>query len=481
MGLHVVKNADWVVGWDEAVSTHVYLRNKDVVFRDEEIIFVGDDFDAQAEPATIIDGRGFLVSPGLVNIHTHLAHEPIQKGFTEEIGSPGLYNSSLYEFLERLMGDVSDAAAQTTFGLSEALKSGVTTIVDMSMPYDGWTDVLVASGARVYVAPMFRSGNFYTSNGHLVEYEWFADEGFGAMEASLHLVDAAMRHESGRLSGLVAPAHVDTGTEALMKASFQAARERRIPWQTHAGQSVSEFHEITRRYGVTPIRRLHDLGVLSEISSIGHGIFLDDHPSTRWSTTEDLEILADTQTSIAHCPTVFMRRGIALRDAGRYLHAGVNLAVGTDTYPHNMIEEMRHVGYVARLMGSSPRTITTGEVFHSATIGGARLLSRADIGRLAPGCKADFFMADMSHPLMNPARDPIRSLIYSAADRAVTHVFVDGRQVVRDGRVLGLDFETAAIKLTDAQARAEVNVSKRDRVAGRSGQEMSPLSLAMKD
>lgn len=480
MELRVVKNADWVAGWDQEAGGHVYLRNKDIAFHGGEIVFIGDDFDPQGRPAETIDGRGYFVSPGFVNVHAHPAHEPIQKGFTEEVGSPGLYNSSLYEFLERLVGTASDTAAQTIMASAEALRSGVTTLVDMSIVYPGWLDIVVSSGLRAYIAPMFRSGSFYTTNGHLVEYDWADDEGFGAMEAALEVVDAAIAHPSGRLSGLIAPAHVDTGTERMMKASFAAARERGVPWTTHAGQSVSEFHEITRRHGVTPIRRLHDLGVLSEISTIGHCIFLDDHPRTRWSTTEDLSIIADSGASVAHCPTVFMRRGIALQDAGRYLRAGVNLAIGTDTYPHNMIEEMRHVGYLARLMAGTPRAITTGEVFHAATVGGAQSLGRTDIGRLAVGCKADFFMVDLSHPMMNPARDPLRSLIYSAAERAVAHVYVDGRQVVKDGRVLTLDLDAAALHLNEAQARAEQTVSKRDRVAGRTGREMSPLSLKIK-
>lgn len=480
MALSVVKNADWVAGWAEDSGCHVYLRNRDIAFSDGEIVYIGDKFDPQGQPVATIDGRGYFVSPGFVNVHSHPAHEPIQKGFTEEVGSPGLYNSSLYEFLERLVGTASDTAAQTTMAAAEALRSGVTTLVDMSIIYPGWMDVIAASGLRAYIAPMFRSGNFYTANGHLVEYDWFEDEGFGAMQAALKLVDEAIAHPSGLLSGMIAPAHVDTGSDAMMKASFAAAEERGIPWTTHAAQSVSEFHEITRRHGVTPIRRLHDLGVLSDRSTIGHAIFLDDHPRTRWSTNDDLSMLADVGASVAHCPTVFMRRGIALRDAGRYLRAGVNLAIGTDTYPHNMVEEMRHVGYVARLMGESPRAITTGQIFHAATIGGARSLGRSDIGRLAKGCKADFFMVDLSHPMMNPGRDPIRSLVYSAAERAIAHVFVDGRQLVKDGRVLTLDLDAAALTLDAAQKRAEPQVSKRDRVAGRTGQQMSPLSLLMK-
>jgi hypothetical protein len=84
------------------------------------------------------------------------------------------------------------------------------------------------------------------------------------------------------------------------------------------------------------------------------------------------------------------------------------------------------------------------EIFNAATIGGARALGRDNIGRLAVGCKADIVIVDCAHPAMRPCHDPLRSLVYSASDRAVAHVFVDGEQVVRDQKVLTIDYEGRA-------------------------------------
>ncbi|MDW8443526.1 MAG: amidohydrolase family protein [Acetobacteraceae bacterium] len=158
----------------------------------------------------------------------------------------------------------------------------------------------------------------------------------------------------------------------LIRDSFAEAERRGLAWQIHAAQSVVEFHEITRRHGVTPVQWLAQLGVLSGRSIIGHGIFLDDHPRTRWWTDRDLSLLAEAGTTVAHCPTVFLRRGIALRDFGRYRRAGVRLGLGTDTYPHNMLEEMRHAAYAARLVAETPRTLSTADVFHAATVARGR-------------------------------------------------------------------------------------------------------------
>jgi cytosine/adenosine deaminase-related metal-dependent hydrolase len=195
------------------------------------------------------------------------------------------------------------------------------------------------------------------------------------------------------------------------------------------------------------------MGMLSDRSIIGHGIFLDDHPSTPWHTENDLDRLAATGTTIAHCPTVFARRGISMRSFGRYRKRGVNMGVGTDTYPHNMLDELRLVSYLARTQSGDPRSLSSTDLFDAATIGGAKALGRDDIGRLAAGCRADFVMVDVTHPMMRPARDPMRSLIYAAGDRAIQGVYVDGQQVVKDGKVLTMDYAQAAANLHEAQKR----------------------------
>lgn len=473
-GTTLIRNAEVVVAWDAAAQRHVYLDRADVAFADGLLRHVGRGYAGPAE--RVIDGVGLMVMPGLVNIHSHPSSEPKNKGITDELGSPALYHSTLYEYLPALVIDEAGAKAAARVALAELALSGVTTVVDLSVAYEGWLDLLAESGLRTVVAPMVRSARWFTRNGHVVEYEWDEVGGERALAASLSLIERACRHPSARLSGMVAPAQIDTCTPDLIRDSFAEAKRRGLAWQIHAAQSVVEFHEITRRHGVTPIQWLAELGVLSDRSIIGHGIFLDDHPRTRWWTDRDLALLAETGATVAHCPTVFLRRGIALRDFGRYRRAGVRLGLGTDTFPHNMLEEMRHAAYVARLMAETPRTLSTADVFEAATVAGAAALGRDDIGRLAPGCRADLVLVDLRHPAMRPVRDPLRSLVYSAAERAVRSVFVDGVEIVRDGRMLTIDLEAAAAELEAAQARMLARVPERDR-ARRSIDALAPTVL----
>lgn len=474
----VFRNADWVVAFSETDQQHVYLRGVDVAMNDDKIVHIGNAFDGHADVE--IDCRNCLLLPGFVNVHAHPSSEPLRKGITDETRSPGFWHSSLYEFLPVFRNDREGMIAATNVALAELLMSGVTTVVDLSFPYEGWLDVLGQSGIRAVTAPMFRDGRWLTTNGHELTYEWDTAGGQRSFEEARQVINLANQHPSGRLSGMVCPAQIDTCSAALIRDAHDYASDYNLPLQIHAAQSVNEFHEIYRRHGKTPIAWLESIGALDDRTIIGHGIFLDHHPWLHWTTRSDLSILAKNCVSVAHCPTVFMRRGIALHTFGEYLRAGVNMGLGTDTYPHNFIEEMRNALTIARAVAGSVDDLETSDVYHASTLGGAKALHRNDIGRLAVGAKADLVVVDTKHPAMMPLREPIRSMIYVAADRPIRDVFVDGNAVVRDGQAINIDYAAASAELEEAQRRAMADTPKFD-WAGRNTNELAPLVLPLRD
>lgn len=474
----LVRDLDVVVAWDESEGRHVYLQRADFAFRGNEIIHVGPGYAGPAD--TTIEGRGMMVMPGLVNIHTHPFSEPGNKGLTEEVASDKLGQSSLYEFLPVFGMEAEDAGASSRVAISELLKSGVTTVADLSTNREGWIEDLVSTGIRAVLCPMFRSGYWYTKNGHVVDYAWDIKQGEANFAAALKTIDAAMAHPSGRLSGMMGPSQIDTCTEGLFKDALAEARRRNIPMQTHAGQAVVEFNEMTRRHGKTPIEWLDQIGVLSPDLIIGHCIFLNDHPQIHWPHSDDFARLKASGAAVAHCPTVFARRGIALNSMGRYMEAGIPLGIGTDTFPHNMLDELRLACYLGRVLTGNYKMGMTRHAFEAATVGGAKILRRPDLGRIAPGCKADFSLVDMTHPYMQPAIEPVRSLIFSASDRAVRHVYIDGTQVVRDGKVLTVDVESVTEQLVAGQAKRIATVPSRD-WAGRTAEQLAPPVYGKRD
>ena len=470
-----IKKAAWAVVWDPAADGHAYFRDADVVFRGGTIQFVGQDWQGEAD--RIIDGRERLVLPGLVDLHAHPSLEPVGKGMMEELASPALWMNRLYEFLFLMWPSGPDgAAASVKVAVAELLKSGCTTFVDMSMAWDGWLDTLAETGIRAYAGPLFGSARWRTPSSHQVIWDWAEDDGRGALDRALAVVGEAERHSSGRLRGLVAPTTIDTCSGDLLRASLKAADAAGLPIQLHAAQSLVEVQEIIRRTGMTTIEWLSSLGFLTPRTIIGHGIFLDHHPWLHWHKQEELGLLARSGATVVHCPLAFAMRGVAMHDFGRYRDAGVKMALGTDTYPHNMMEEMRWTGVLAKVARGHVAPTTAGEIFHAATVGAARALGRDDLGKLAAGAKADIVLVDIKHPAMRPLRDPLKSLIYTATDRAVSDVFVDGRHVVAGGKVKTFDLDKALDRLQEEQHRLFARIPTID-WAKRSIDDLAPLSL----
>jgi cytosine/adenosine deaminase-related metal-dependent hydrolase len=246
----------------------------------------------------------------------------------------------------------------------------------------------------------------------------------------------------------------------------------------HVAQSVSEVREMIRRHGKTSIQWAYEIGILGPDTILGHALFLDSHSWIRWWTETDLKLIAETGSSVAHCPTPFARYGQIMENFGDYLRAGVNMGLGTDTAPHNLVEEMRKAAVLARIAARDIATVTTSDLFYAATAGGAKALMRDDLGRIATNKKADLVLVDLALPQMIPARDPLRSFVYHAADRAVHDVFVDGRQVVAAGKVITLNQMDAADRLYRAQQRMLQAAPRRD-YRGRNAEEVVPLSLPL--
>jgi len=474
MSVTRIRKARWVIAWNEAESRHEYRNDVDVVFDNDTIVAVDNLYAGEVDVE--IDGRDRFVMPGLINVHCHPSSEPLKKGFREEFGNPQMHMSPLYDRAFMLQTDAEGSCIGLQFALAELLKSGVTSVVDLSFAYSGWVDTMGASGIRAWIVPSFASSHWSTRNGHSVDYVWDEERGHQLLHEAIDVATEAERHVSGRISAMLGPAQIDTCTEDLLMTTLAAAGDHGWKVHTHAAQSLVEFYEMTRRHGMTPVQWANDIGLLGPDCILAHAMFIDEHSFTHWPGDRDRGLLADTGTGVAHCPGVFARNGQALEDLGGYVRRGVRLGIGTDSFPHNMLEEMRLAAILARVVTSDVTSVSTAEVFHAATVGGADLVGRSDLGRLSVGATADLVLVDVSHPSMMPVRDPLRSLIYTAAERAIRDVFVDGRHVVVDGEVSTIDVASVSERLQLARDRAEANASSHH-YAGLTAAEVAPLSL----
>jgi cytosine/adenosine deaminase-related metal-dependent hydrolase len=339
-------------------------------------------------------------------------------------------------------------------------------------------DIMRESGLRVWASPGYASARWGMEAPQTVTWKWDKAAGRRGFERAQAMLAEAEADPSGRLSGIVSPWQIDTVEEDLLRESIAFAQETNRPFTTHISQAVVEVREMIRRHGETSIQFAARLGLLTPRTILGHAIFLDEHPSIGWHGARDLALLAEHGVAVAHCPSPFARYGEHLKDFGKYVRRGVRMAMGTDCAPHNLIEEMRLAILLARNAARDLEAGDTSTVFHACTVGGADALGRPDLGRLAAGARADVVLVDTRHPLMSPTRDPLRSLVFHAADRAVKRVYVDGRCIFANGRPVFLDTTQAAGTLAESQARMLRDSGQND-YRQRDGEAISPLSLPM--
>lgn len=454
---------------------HVHLRDGIVVTEGTRILHVGPSFEGDVD-AEIDLGPG-IVTPGLINTHAHLTSSPLDKSFVEDRGPRQFFLSGLFEFLparERAMDDEALQAA-IDFSVPELLRTGTTTVMEIGVQGERVIEAAARHGLRAYVGQGIRSGRWYTDDGRQVKYQWFDDDGAAAFERALAFCETHENTREGLIRTFMTPSQVDTVSEAMLRRCREAASELGVPLALHAAQSVPEFLEMTRRHGMTPIEWLESIGFLGPDVILGHAIIPGE---SSWANyhADDVGVLADTGTNVAHAVWVFARRGIAMESFARYRARGVNMTLATDTCPQSMLDALRWTAVIAKIQDRRTEAGTAAEVFEAATLGGARALGRDDLGRIAPGAKADLICWRGDTFSMAPVRDPLRNIVYSADHGDIDTVIVDGRAVVVGGRVPGLDEAEVSARLQAGAERMWSRIPQGD-WAGRDVDGLSPPSL----
>ena len=437
-----------------AAGGHRLLRGGALVFEDDRVTFVGRAFAGPVNQR--VDATGRLVIPGLVNIHCHADVEAGGR-LIADVGRRDYFHTGFLNYYgarrgAKSLGPRQDPDVGGRFAMAEMLRNGCTTVVDIGVAAESHARIAGELGLRAYLGPAYKSAEYVVDEGGRLSYEEHEAEGLAGLERAKAFVQKHAGSHDGRVQGMLFPYQVDTCSPALLRATRKAADELGVGIEIHAGQNLLEFHEILRRHTMTPVEYLADTGLLGPDAIVGHCIISTAHHLAALPAGRDLEILAGTGASVAHCPLVFARRGNALESFAKYRRAGINVGLGTDTYPRDLISEMRWASNLCKIVERDFTVATAADVFTAATLGGAGALRRDDLGRLAPGAKADIVLVDMRSFRMGPYRDPIKALVQCGTADDVDRVIVDGRTVVEDGRLVGLD---EAALLAQAQAEAE--------------------------
>ncbi|MEU7765945.1 8-oxoguanine deaminase [Nocardia sp. NPDC049190] len=424
-------------------------RHGHVVVRGNRIEEVGaGDAPAPDPSARRIDGRGCLLTPGLVNTHHHL-YQWITRGLAVD--------STLFEWLRTLYpiwaGIDEDAVRIAATGaLAVLARTGCTTTTDHHyvFPRAGGdmlgAEIAAAREVGLRFDPCRGSMDLGVSTGGLPPdrvVENLDDILASSAEAIARWHDPSF---GSMLRIALAPCSPFSVTPELLRESAALARESGVRLHTHLAEAIDEQNYCEQVYGCTPAQYMERLGWLGSDVWFAHAVHLDDAA---------IAALARTGTGVAHCPTSNARLGAGVARTADLVRAGVSVGLGVDGAASNesgsMIEEPRNALLYARATGG-PHAMTARTALELATIGGARVLGRdREIGSIEVGKLADLALWRLDTDAHAGIEDPVTALVLGSAP-PLAELIVDGRAVVRDGVVCTVAMDAVAVQVARAQA-----------------------------
>jgi len=418
-----------------------------VLVIDGVIVAVGTVAEIDHHPAAasvdVIDMSGHVIVPGFHNCHLHSG---LLRGTAESL--------ALWEWLEKhvdpahraLTPEIAEAASWMAY--TEGVRGGTTSVLDMWRFMEGSARAAEHIGIRATLAP-------YTAD--LYDY-------FETMASNRRLLETHRSTADGRIRTWVGLEHIMYCSPAMFREAAALAEEFDTGIHTHSSESVWEVEECLRQFGRRPIEEFHNRGILGPSTVIAHGVWLDDH---------EVELLAQTGTSVTHCPCSNMKLASGAARVGYYREQGVTVALGTDGEKENnnldMLEEMKFASLLQKVSTLDPTVGDPWDILDMATLSGAKALGISNItGSLEPGKQADIVAVDLGGvhfvPVLRGGDFNIPAhLVFTASSHDVSDVWVQGRQLVKNGSIISVDVKAVTAR---AQAAAEELFERRRNLPG---------------
>ena len=428
----LIKNARVLVTMDDARRE---IADGAVFVRDNVVERVGPTDELPQDADEVIDARGHVVIPGLVNTHHHMYQSLTRAIPAAQDGELFNWLTNLYPVWANLTGEMVHVSTRTA--MAELILSGCTTSSDHLYIYpndcrlDDSIEAAHTIGMRFHAAR--GSMSVGRSQGGLPPDSVVEDEA-AILKDTQRLIETyhdAARHAMQRI--VVAPCSPFSVSRDLMKEAALLARSHGVSLHTHLAENVNDIAYSREKFNMTPAEYAEDCGWVGHDVWHAHCVQLDD---------AGIGLFARTGTGVAHCPCSNMRLASGIAPVRKMVDAGVPVGLGVDGSASNdgahMLGEVRQAMLLQRV-GFGPDAMTARQALELATRGGAKVLGRDDIGSIAPGMSADIVMFKLDGVgFAGALHDPVAALVFCTPAN-VNHSVINGKVVVKDGVLRTVD------------------------------------------
>jgi 5-methylthioadenosine/S-adenosylhomocysteine deaminase len=425
----IIKNA-YVLTMDPDAGD---LKNGTVVIEGGKITEIGEKTKEHAE--TVIDAKGSVVMPGLVNTHTHAAMT-LFRGYADDLQLAEWLEKHIWPAEAQLRAE--DVYRGSLLACLEMIRSGTTSFADMYFFMDETAKAVEASGIRASL-----------SHG-LIEL-WNEEKGETDLKEGKRFVRAWQGAADGRIKTMYGPHAPNTCSDEYLAKVKEEARKDGAGIHIHVLETEAELLAMKERYGKCSVHMLDDIGFFGPDVLAAHCVWLSDG---------DIEVLREKGVNVSHNPISNMKLASGTAPIYKMLERGVNVSLGTDGCASNnnldLFEEMKTAALLHKLSTGNPTALPARQVLKMATVNGAKALG-TETGMLKAGMKADMIIVDMKKPHLTPCFDIPSHLVYSAGGSDVRTTIVDGKVLMDDYRVLVLDEQKV---IGEAQKAAEELVAR---------------------
>lgn len=388
----------------------------------------------RAYPETrVLDGRNRVVMPGLINTHCHVAMT-LQRCYADDIPLMEWLNDHIWPFEAEQTPE--EVALGAELGIVEMLLGGVTSFVDMYWDEHRIAPVADRLGIRALLCPSFIDGQMERNEADL--------------KALLPLVNERVR------AGIGPHAPYTVSREHLLHCKALAERYD-LPMTIHVAETTAEMESVQASTGMTPTRYLDSLGLLNDRLIAAHCVYVDE---------ADRRTLQERGVKVAHNPSSNMKIASGVAPVECFVEEGICATIGTDGPCSNndldMWEEMRQTAFLAKVSSKNPLVLPAWEVLRMATVQGAEAMGHAgELGVIREGALADLITLDLRKPHLQPINDLVATLVYCGKASDVETVIVNGRVVVENRQIAGLDLESLYRSVTEAVRRVKGAIARK--------------------